>query len=376
MESYDRIFTILGRIIHIPMHQYARYFERFRQLAQSRPLTETCPSDVMAQFRAEIELEAGGNPKSQAEFDAELRTRIDNHHLEIFHLCQTETTKRWTFEQEIKRPYFHVTDLDDAQLVNWRKYLDWEESEGDYIRISFLYERCLVAAAYYDEFWLRYARWMLAQIGRTEEVRNIYQRASCFYAPIARPTVRLQWALFEEMNNRVDVAHAIYEAMLLTTPGHVETIVAWANSQKRHAGIDDAIAIYQAQIESPTVDSAAKAALVASWARLVWKIRGSVPKAREIFQRHQKSYLDSRDFWTSYIEFEMEQPVTSENEAAQHQRIKQIAEDVRRKSQLPAEAVKELSQVYMAYLLERGTKDVAKEYMGLDREINGYTSSK
>lgn len=321
-------------------------------------------------------MEAGGKQKSESEMTQELRTRIDNYHLEIFQRCQAETTKRWTFEQEIKRPYFHVTDLDDAQLVNWRKYLDYEESEGDFVRIAFLYERCLVAAAYYDEFWLRFARWMLAQIGKIEEVRNIYQRASCLYAPIARPTVRLQWALFEEMHGRVDVAHAIYEAMLFTMPGHVETIVAWANSQRRHNGLDDAVAIYIGQIESSTGDSASKAALVASWARLVWKIRGSAADAREIFQRYQQHYLDSQDFWTSYLNFELEQPTSSEKEHLQYQRIKQIAEDIKRKSQLPVQVIKDLEQVYMAYLLERGTRDVAKEYMNLDREINGYVSSK
>lgn len=354
------------------MHQYARYFERFRQLAQSRTLHETCPSDVLAQFRAEIEQEAHMDPKSEAEIEAALRTRIDEYHLEIFTRCQAETTKRWTFEQEIKRPYFHVTDLDDAQVVNWRKYLDYEESEGDFVRIAFLYERCLVACAYYDEFWLRYARWMLAQIGKVEEVRNIYQRASCFYAPIARPTVRLQWALFEEMHGRVDVAHAIYEAMLMTMPGHVETIVAWANSQRRHNGPQAAIAIYKHQIESPGGDSSAKSALVASWARLLWKIQGSAGEARSIFQRHQDLYLDSQEFWTSFLGFELEQTTSAEKEQVQHQRIKQVADDIRRKSQLAPEAVKDLVMVYMAYLLERGTKDVAKEYMSLDREINGY----
>jgi hypothetical protein len=31
-------------------------------------------------------------------------------------------------------------------------------------------------------------------------------------------------------------------------------------------------------------------------------------------------------------------------------------------------------QIYMAYLLERGTKDTAKEYMALDREVHGPAS--
>ncbi len=353
------------------MHQYARYFERFRLLAQLRPLSELVPSDILAQYKAELEMESTTNPKSEVDMDRDLRTRIDNYHLEIFQRCQAETTKRWTYEQEIKRPYFHVTELDEAQLANWRKYLDFEESETDYQRVTFLYERCLVAAAYYDEFWLRYARWMLTQLNKIEEVRNIYQRASCLYAPIARPAVRLQWALLEEMEGRLDVAQAIYEAMLMPVPSHIETIVAWANCARRLSGLDAAIAVYKGQIESSTCDASAKAALVADWARLLWKIKGSPEEARHVFLANQHNYLDSRPFWTNYLMFEIEQPTSSKTEEVQYGRIKQVFDEVRRKSHLPPDAVKDLSQLYMTYLLERGAQHVAKEYMTLDREING-----
>jgi len=194
LECEDKIVAILDRVIHIPMHQYARYFERFRQLAQTRPLEELLPSDTLAQFRQEVMAEppaavqAGQQQikmeRGELEIEREMRVRIDNFHLEIFSRTQTETTKRWTYESEIKRPYFHVNELDEPQLVNWRKYLDFEEVEGDFTRTQFLYERCLVTAAFYDEFWYRYARWMSAQDGKEEEVRNIYQRASMAFVPI------------------------------------------------------------------------------------------------------------------------------------------------------------------------------------------------
>ncbi|KAI9818030.1 MAG: hypothetical protein M1827_000654 [Pycnora praestabilis] len=381
LEAYDRIFAILDRVVHIPMHQYARYFERYRQLAQSRPLTELLPPDTLAQFRAEIETEgaataqAGGQQgkvdKAELEMEREMRARIDNFHLEIFARTQTETTKRWTYESEVKRPYFHVTELDEGQLVNWRKYLDFEEVEGDYLRAQFLYERCLVTCAYYDEFWLRYARWMLAQPGKEEEVRNVYQRASMLYAPISRPAVRLQYALFEEMFGRADVAQAIYEAILVNLPGHVETIVAWAHLQRRQGGLNTAIEVFKSQIDSTQCDIYAKAALVAEWAKLLWKVKGSAEEARQVFQKNQHWYLDSRPFWISYLLFEIEQPTSAETEHVQYNRIKQVHDDVRRRSHLPPMTIKDLTHYYQVYLLERGFKDVAKEYLTLDREVNG-----
>lgn len=382
LEAQEKIFGILGRVVHIPMHQYARYFERYRLLAHHRPLQELLPLDVLAQIRSDIEddgqsatqsaLQQPTPERGEHEIEREMRMRIDNLFMENFGRTQNETTKRWTFESEIKRPYFHVTELDEGQLANWRKYLDFEEAEGDYGRTAFLYERCLVTCAYYDEFWLRYARWMLAQPEKEEEVRNIYQRASILYAPISKPTVRLQYAYFEEMCYRVEVAKDIHHAILLNLPGHVETIVSLANMSRRHGGLEAAIEVYKAQIESSQCDHYAKASLCAEWARLLWKIKGSIDEARKVFQEHHRYYLDSGQFWTAYLLFELEQPTSAETEHVQYKRIKQVYEDIRRKSQLLPPTVKELSHRYMAYLLERGTKSAAKEYMVLDREINGY----
>lgn len=381
LEAVDKIFAILDRVVHIPMHQYARYFERYRNLSNTRPLAELLPSDTLAQFRAEVESEGPINvqagsqqlktDKGELEIEREVRTRIDNLYLEVFHRTQTETTKRWTYESEIKRPYFHVTELDESQLVNWRKYLDFEEVEGDYSRAQFLYERCLVTCAHYDEFWLRYSRWMLAQQGKEEEVRNIYQRASTLYVPISRPAARLQYAIFEEMSGRVDVAKDIHQAILVNLPGHIDTVVSLANLSRRHGGLEAAIAVYKEQIDSPQYDIYVKAALVAEWARLLWKIKGSVEDARQVFQKNQHWYLDSRRFWINYLEFELQQPTIAETEQVQYTRIKQVMDDIRLKSHLPPLTIKDLTHYYMVYLLERGTKEAAREYMTLDREVNG-----
>lgn len=377
LEAHDRIFAILDRVVKIPMHQYARYFERFRQLAHTRPLVELLPAETLVQFRAEVEADNAtfqAGPKGELEIEREIRTKIDNFHLGIFSHTQAETTKRWTYESEIKRPYFHVTELDHAQLANWRKYLDFEEAEGDYGRTVFLYERCLVTCAFYDEFWFRYARWMSAKDGKQEEVRNIYQRASCFYAPIARPGVRLQYAYFEEMSERIDVARDIHQAILDRMPGHVETIVSWANLERRQNGLEAAIEVYKAQIDSPAVDLFAKAAFVVEWAILLWKIQGSVDEARQVFQKNQQWYLQSRHFWAKYLEFELAQPTSVATEAQHYKRIKQIYDDMIQKSRMNLSTKKDLTNYYLVYLQQRGTKEAMKEFLQIDRELNGPVS--
>jgi pre-mRNA-processing factor 39 len=73
--------------------------------------------------------------------------------------CEAEVDKRIKFEDKIKRPYFHVKPLDLKQLRNWDAYLDFEMAEGNHERIVVLFERCLIPAANYEQFWVKYARY-------------------------------------------------------------------------------------------------------------------------------------------------------------------------------------------------------------------------
>ncbi|KAK2026106.1 pre-mRNA-processing factor 39 [Colletotrichum zoysiae] len=376
-EAQDKIFAILSRVIHIPMHQYARYFERFRQLSHSRPVTELVPAETLAKFQAEVEAESAqfaGVQRTELEVERDIRTKIDAMYYEYFTQTQAETNKRWTYESEMKRPYFHVTELESSQLANWRKYLDFEESEGNFTRIVFLYERCLVTCAFYDEFWFRYARWMSAQEGKEEEVRIIYQRAATLFVPISRPGIRLQFAYFEESCGRVDIARDIHAAILMKLPDCIEVITSWAHLQRRQSGLDAAIEVFKAQIDSPHVDIFTKAALVTEWAFFLWKVKGSAEEARNVFLKNVQWYADSRVFWNKWLEFELQQATSTEVEDQHGDRVKQIFDELRNKSRLSASTKKELYQIYLSYLQQRGGKDAMKQFLTVDREIFGPSS--
>lgn len=372
-EAHDKIYAILKRVIHIPMHQYARYYERFRTLSHSRPLEEVVEPEVLTRFRAEVDAEAApfGVVKSELEIERDIRAKIDAMFYDVFQTTQSETTKRWTYESEIKRPYFHVTELDHSQLANWRKYLDFEEAEGDLPRVTALYERCLVTCAFYEEFWFRYARWMQAQPNKDEEVRNIFLRAVTLYVPISRPGIRLQFAYFEETCGRIEVARAVHEAVLMKIPNCVEAIISWANLQRRQSGLDAAIDVYKAQIDSPGVDLYTKAALVTQWALLLWKVKGSVEEARTVFRSNVQWYSDSREFWSKWLDFELEQPTSSELEAEHGKRIEHVIDEMRTRSRMSVATKKQLCGKYLNYLQQRGGKDAMKKFLLIDREMFG-----
>ena len=66
-----------------------------------------------------------------------------------------EIQKRRHFEDAIKRPYFHIKPLEKSQLRNWQEYLNFEIEMGDIRRILTLFERCLIACAMYEDFWMK-----------------------------------------------------------------------------------------------------------------------------------------------------------------------------------------------------------------------------
>ncbi|KAF2710455.1 TPR-like protein [Pleomassaria siparia CBS 279.74] len=373
VQEPSRVVKLHERIVHIPMYQFQRYYEKFRAFITSNTskIEDLTAPETLEVLRKAIAVENQGLPeKSELELERLLRTKIDHFYWEVYNRTQTEVQARWTYEQVIKRAYFHVTEVEDAELANWRKYLDFEEAEGDFERTSFLYERCLVVCALYEEFWLRYARWMFAQ-GKEEDARLVYMRASCIFVPISRPTIRLHWARFEEKIGRIHVARDIHEAILFQVPDHVETIISLAGVERRHEGNDAAVQVLERYINKR--DDNVGGVLAAEQARILWRCKGSADEARNLFKDKHDKYLDSRDFWIKYLSFEIEQPALNEQEA--HARIKEVHDLLRTKGHFSSETKKELSHLYMEYLLDCGGKDVAAEYMKLDKEVNGYVSS-
>ena len=118
----------------------------------------------------------------------------------LYDANEMEVSKRWTFEEGIKRPYFHVKPLERVQLKNWRDYLDFEVGTGNHRRVVILYERCVIACALYEEFWQRFASYMEAH-DCVEGCQSVYDRACQVHLP-NKPQINLAWAAFEEKHGK------------------------------------------------------------------------------------------------------------------------------------------------------------------------------
>ncbi|KAI8636817.1 hypothetical protein BD408DRAFT_454442 [Parasitella parasitica] len=250
-----QVLALLDRIVLIPMHQYARYYEKWRGIRNSLNPSDALDPVTLDAFSREIRQVKGDIPA--AEFVASLKERLDAQTNSAYRTTQEGTTVRWVYEAEIKRSYFHVKPLDKPQLTNWSKYLDFEESQNNPDRIRALYERCLVPCAQYEEFWLRYGRW-LSDNDRLEDAKHAYERAAFTFLPADRPSIKIALALVLEELGDIDQAREAFTKVLEATPNHIETILNYIHFEKRQdpSSFDSLVNTY---IQSNQLDENAKA---------------------------------------------------------------------------------------------------------------------
>ncbi|CAN0491338.1 unnamed protein product [Ectocarpus sp. 12 AP-2014] len=165
--------------------------------------------------------------------------------------------RRESFERRISRPHFHVKPLDDAQLLAWSQYLDFERAQaagaergrseglssavatpgrkrrrgggegengdggsgssngrgsrgnGDVER---LFERCLVPCASYSWLWERYALWKESVWG-LESALEVAERACSPFLRL-RPEALFFKAELLERVGRKEEARNVYQHVL------------------------------------------------------------------------------------------------------------------------------------------------------------------
>lgn len=92
-------------------------------------------------------------------------------------------------------------------------------------------------------------------------------------------------------------------------PGHIETIVRFANFERRISPSDLAAAelVYASQLGLDNVDVMTQTAIVTLYAKFLWQVRKDVDGARAIFKTGEGKF-DSKFYFSNYIKFEMDQP--------------------------------------------------------------------
>ncbi|KAJ6819943.1 uncharacterized protein M6B38_398540 [Iris pallida] len=204
---------------------------------------------------------------------------------ELFYQKSSQIDKKINcYESCISRPYFHVKPLDDTQLENWHKYLDFVETQGDFDWIVKLYERCLIPCANYSEFWIRYMEFVDAKGGR-EIANHALQRALTVFCKRV-PAFHLYCSMFKEKIGDVIGALAPFHLCGVNQdPEFIGNVIREANIKKRMGNTEAAHAVYERAVEIAKTKQNLQllCRLYSSFARFTFVVSGSIDAAIEVF---------------------------------------------------------------------------------------------
>lgn len=180
-----------------------------------------------------------------------IKDKILSARRKIHKTTVSAVTARWTFEEGIKRPYFHVKPLERCQLKNWKEYLDYEIEQADRKRILVLFERCLIACALYEEFWLKLIRYLESQNDPEliDKTRDVYERACTIHHP-DKPSLHLMWSSFEECNDNATKAAEILTNLDKVCPNLLQVAYRRINLERRRGDLDQCVQLYEHYVET------------------------------------------------------------------------------------------------------------------------------
>ncbi|XP_063079007.1 pre-mRNA-processing factor 39 [Engraulis encrasicolus] len=345
------VTAIYDRVLGIPTQLYSQHFQRFKEHVQSSNPKHFLSETEFVALRKELAAgsvtgsdgeEAGSPPGEELPPGTEdladpakrvteienMRHKVIEARQEIFNHNEHEVSKRWAFEEGIKRPYFHVKPLEKSQLSNWREYLDFELENGTPERAVVLFERCLIACALYEEFWIKYAKYLEGY--SIEGVRHVYKKACTIHLP-KKPTVHLLWAAFEEQQGSIDEARRVLKSLEEAVPGLAMVRLRRVSLERRHGNLEEAEALLRdamvtgsaqsdgTEISKEVETDAASHATTTSFyavklARQLMKVQRSKGKAKKVLLEAIEKDQASPKLYLNLLELEYSGDV-QQNEA-------------------------------------------------------------
>lgn len=261
---------IYDRLLATPTQGYKTHWENFRELVNNNPVHKLLSVSEFKKLREEVrqdlndsksiepddqvppgEDEPNDHVRNEEEADA-IRKILINKRKKINKATVEMINKRWSFEEGIKRPYFHVKQLERIQLKNWKEYLDFEIEQGDRKRILVLFERCLIACALYEEFWLKLIRYL--ELNRDDpefetRSRDVFKRA-CETHHTDKPSLLMMWAAFEETHGDYEKASEILQRLDKLHPNLLQVAYFRINLERRRGNMEKCVQLYEQHISS------------------------------------------------------------------------------------------------------------------------------
>ncbi|XP_019058339.1 PREDICTED: pre-mRNA-processing factor 39-like isoform X2 [Tarenaya hassleriana] len=378
-QDWGRLAMIYTRILENPIQNLDRYFNSFKELAETRPLselksaeeavtgtgstasaggdtTESAQSESIGkadegQFQADVSTEESPKPASSGSTDVEELKKYVTIREEMYKKAKEFESKIIGFEMAIRRPYFHARPLNVAELENWHNYLDFTERDGDLNKVVKLYERCVIACANYPEYWIRYVLSMEAS-GSIDLAENALARATQVFVK-RQPEIHLFAARFKEQNEDIAGARAAYQLVHSEiSPGLLEAIIRHANMERRLGNLDDAFSLYEQAIaiEKGKEHSPILPMQYAQYSRFTYLVSGDAEKARKILVEALDHVQPSKPLLEALIHFETIQPPPRQIDYLQPLVEKFIMPNTDTQNTASSAEKEELSSIYIEFL--------------------------
>jgi len=326
-EEYVNITQIYKRLLTTPTKCFSTHFDNVKEHVDKREpwviLSQTelaelwVRSDLMIDNKrkeAAKDLPPGTTMEEQTDestlddpskMSDEKKAMIREALIGEFHALNShnekEVQRRAGYEELIRRPYFHTKPLDNAQLRNWRSYLDFEAANGGELRTIFLYERCVIACAQYEEFWLKYTTY-LEGLNRHDDVRNVYMRACRQHLPY-KASIHITWAFYEERQGNYEAALSVITNIEQQAPHNMCIINHKLNMIRRHG--DDLADLFTSYMKNEKIGADSSKLLLSKYARYLAKIKGDHNQAAEVLREAITKYPEneaySHSYWTLSI---------------------------------------------------------------------------
>lgn len=325
-----RALAVYKRAIAVPTLSYRTHFENLEQFVGETPPQELLTVEQFLEARRAVlvELRASEPPAAAAppasdllppgcdepppgvpaqptglsadEECVKLRAKILAPLRQLHKDTEKQVSLRWNFEEGIKRPYFHVKPLEKTQLKNWKAYLDFEIEQGDKERIRVLFERCMIACALYEEYWLKYIRYLESQEGcDPDQVRGVFRRACHTHLP-NKAAIHLTWATFEERQGDRDAAAEVMER-LSSQVTLLEVTQRRINLARRAGRLDAAEEMYAEALKN-TQHRPAAVIIAIKFIRFLYKVRDNRPKALDVLREALQHDTTNRRLYMQMVD--------------------------------------------------------------------------
>lgn len=330
-KRLQHVTAIYDRLLATPTQGYTTHFDNFQEHIASHPPNKVLEVDEFLALRKEMKHmlkhdvttdadtenpdvppgeDESKNVQSSDEETKVIRERIVSIRRKIHKNTVNAVTARWNFEEGIKRPYFHVKPLERCQLKNWQDYLDFEIEQGDQVRIVVLFERCLIACALYEEFWLRFVLYLegLKDSNLQPKIKDVYERA-CTIHHLKKPNLHLQWAVFEESIQNFNRAAEILVNLEKSVPNLLQVAYRRINLERRRGDFEKCCQLYEHYMNA-TKNKIIASNLAIKFARFQLKVLKNLDKAMEVLNNaiskdpnNARLYLQLIDFTLQKDEF-------------------------------------------------------------------------